>query len=166
MNGALMRSMRFDEADLHANRSGALSQAQIERMKNARRRQSAVAALLFLALILLATGLIFGGQRSQNPILIIAGWLMILLNAILVGGMGRAYMRLSSDLRAGNIEALTGDVERVLRRGRQGDAFLIRISGISLRVTREIFLSFQHEAPYRIYRTAYGRMLLSAEALE
>ena len=166
MTSALMQALRFSEADLDANRAGQLSPAQLERMHEARRRQMVIAALIFLSLVLLATGFIYGGQRSQNQILAVAGWLLIVINAILVGSAGRAFMRYASDMRAGNVEALAGDVERVLRRGRQGDAYLIRIRGQSLRVTREVFLSFQHEAPYRVYRTVREGLLLSAEALD
>ena len=166
MSAALMRAMRFDDADLEANRLGALSPAQAARLRQTRRRQTAIAALAFVALVILATSLIYAGQRSHNQILILSGWLLIALNAILVLSLGRAYMRLGSDMRAGSIESLTGPVERVLRRGRQGDSYLIRIADDSLPVSREVFLSFRHEASYRIYRTAYGRLLLSAEALD
>ena len=166
MTSALMLAMRFDEADLQANRQGELSPTQVERVKRARRRQSIIAGVLFFALVLIATALIYAGQRNQNQILVSTGLLLIAVNAILVGVMGRAFMRLGSDLRAGNVEALAGDVERVLRRGRQGDNYLIRIGGASLPVTRDIFQGFRHEAPYRIYRTAHARLLLSAEALD
>lgn len=166
MTSALMTAMRFDETDLRANRQGELSPAQAERVKSARRRQSIIAGTLFFALVLIATAMLYAGQRNQNQILASAGLLLIAVNAILIGVMGRAFMRLGSDLRAGNVEALAGDVERVLRRGRHGDNYLIRIGGASLPVTRDIFRSFRHEAPYRIYRTAHARLLLSAEALD
>ncbi len=166
MTSALMRAMRFSEADLQANRSGELSRVQAERMKRARRRQLIIAVIVFFAFVILATSLLYFGQRNQNQILAMAGALLIVVNAILVGIVGRAFMRLGSDLRAGNIEVLDGDVERVLRRGRHGDNYLIRIGGSSLHVTREVFLSFRHEAPYRIYRSAHARLLLSAEAID
>ena len=118
MTSALMRAMRFSEADLQANRSGELSRVQAERMQRARRRQLIIAVIVFFAFVILATSLLYFGQRNQNQILAMAGALLIVVNAILVGIVGRAFMRLGSDLRAGNIEVLDGDVERVLRRGR------------------------------------------------
>ena len=162
---ALMQAMNFTAADLQANRQGRLSGAQVERIKNRRRRGTALAALLFFALVLTATVLIFFGQQNRSPILSIAGGLLTVLNALLVGGLGRSYMRIGSDLRAGGVEVLAGRVERVLRRGRQQDEYLLRIDGASLRVSRAVFLGFQHEAPYRIYRTRLSAVLLSAEAL-
>ena len=161
-----MRAMCFDAADLRANRAGRLSAAQVERVKSDRRRQSVIAGLMFGALVLFATAMIYAGQLNRNQTLALMGVLLIVVNAILVGVMARAFMRLGGDLRAGNVEVLAGDVERVLRRGRQGDVYLLRIGGASLPVTRDVFRTFRHEAPYRIYRSAHARLLLSAEALD
>ena len=72
-------------------------------------------------------------------------------------------MRVGGDLRSGQVEALVGDVERVLRRGRANDSFLLRINGAELTVSKDVFMGFRHEASYRIYRTGYSRVLLSAE---
>ena len=160
---ALQSALRFSEADLKTNRQGKLSATQIERIKGTRRRNSILAALFFVFLVIAATLLIYLGGQGNNPILSGAGILLILLNAILSGILGRSWMRIGSDLRAGAVEVLAGDLERVLRRGRSGDNYLLRIDGTELTVTRDIFLGFQHEAPYRIYRTSHSRVLLSAE---
>lgn len=166
MTSALMAALEFSEADLEANRRGALSPSQAARLRSSRQRQLAVALLLFISLVIVATALIYAGQRSGNPILGLAGAALILINAVIVGTMGRGYMRVGGDLRPGNIEVLAGEVERVLRRGRQADNYLIRIDGANLHVPREVFLSFRHEAPYRIYRSVHARLLLSAEAID
>ena len=163
--GALMAAMNFTEADLQANRQGHLSQAQADRLKRMRRRHVLMAAVLFLALALAATALIFLGQQNRNVILSAAGGLLTVINAVLMGGMGRSYMRIDSDLRGGGVETLAGEVERTLRRGRQHDYYLLRIDGASLAVTQDIFLAFQHKAPYRIYRTRLSGALLSAERI-
>ena len=162
---ALMAAMNFTEADLQANRQGHLSQAQADRLKRMRRRYVLMAAVLFLGLALAATALIFLGQQNRNVILSAAGGLLTVINAVLMGGMGRSYMRIDSDLRGGGVETLAGEVERALRRGRQHDYYLLRIDGVSLAVTQDIFLAFQHEAPYRIYRTRLSGALLSAERI-
>ena len=161
-----MAALAFSEADLEANRQGALSPAQAARLRSSRQRQLAVALLLFISLVIVATGLIFAGQRGGNPILGWAGAALILINALVVGAMGRGYMRVGGDLRPGNVEVLAGEVERVLRRGRQADSYLIRIDGASLQVSKDVFLGFQHEAPYRIYRAAHSGLLLSVEPLD
>ena len=160
-----MAAMNFTQADLHANRQGHLSQAQAERIKRTRRRHTLMAAGLFLTLALAATALIFMGQQNRNVILSAAGVLLTVINAVLMGGIGRSYIRIDSDLRAGGVETLAGEVERVLRRGRQQDHYLLRINDISLAVTQDIFLAFKHNAPYRIYRTRLSGALLSAEPI-
>lgn len=162
---SLMAALQFTGSDLVANRQGRLSPAQAARIQRARRRQLLLAGILFFFFVIGATILLFAGQREDNPILTGAGGALIVMNALLVGLVGRGSMRIGSDLRADSVEELTGEVERVLRRGRQGDSYLLRINGDDLRVSKEIFLGFRHECPYRIYRTRGSRMLLSAEAL-
>lgn len=158
-----MAAMNFTPADLKANRQGRLSPTQALRVKAMRRRQALMAAILFLTLALAATALIFTGQQNQNFILSAAGGLLTVANALMMGGLGRSYMRASGDLRAGGVETLAGEVERVLRRGRQRDNYLLRIDGLSLHVTQDIFLGFKHKTTYRIYRTRLSGLLLSAE---
>lgn len=166
MTSALMAAMQFSEFDLEANRRGALSPSQAARLRSSRQRQLAVALLLFISLVIAATALIYAGQRSGNPILGLVGAALILINAVIVGMMGRGYMRVGGDLRPDSVEALAGEVERVLRRDRQRDSYLIRIDGASLYVTKEVFLGFRHQASYRVYRAVHSGMLLSAELLD
>lgn len=161
----LMAALQFTGSDLAANRQGRLSPAQAARIQRTRRRQLLLAVILFFFFVIGATILLFAGQREDNPILTGAGGALIVMNTLLVGLVGRGSMRVGSDLRAGSVEALAGEVERVLRRGRQGDSYLLRINGDDLRVTKEIFMGFRHECLYRIYRTKGSRMLLSAEAI-
>ena len=161
---ALMAALQFTPADLTANRQGRLSQAQAARIQSQRRRNLLVTAALFGVFVIGATVCLYAGQRSDNVILTGAGSALVAMNALLVGLAGRGNMRVGGDLRAGGVEALSGQVLRVLRRGRQGDSYLLRVNGQELRVTKDTFRGFQHERPYRIYRTVRSRRLLSAEA--
>jgi len=162
-SGALRAALGFTSADLHANRRGVLSSAQCARIKRIRLRNTFLATSIFSALVLAATALIYLGQLKGSLILSSAGAALVLINAIVIGRAGRAYMVVSRDLRAGKAAILTGEVERVLRRGRAGDSYLLRISGVELNVTREVFVGFEHNANYNIYRTSFSRLLLSAE---
>ncbi len=159
----LSAALGFTADDLDANRQGRLSLSQIEKLTKLRRRNTLAAAALFVALVLAATIFVYIGQINRSVILFGAGAVLTLINAVGVGRAGRAYMRVGGDLRSGQVEALVGDVERVLRRGRAIDSFLLRIRGAELKVTKEVFMGFRHEAPYRVYRTSYSRLLLSAE---
>ena len=163
--GALMNAMGFTQQDLKANQQGLLSHAQAARLKLNRRRQTLLAAFFFCVLVVAASALIYAGQVNSNQILGASGVILILVNAILTGIAGRAYMRLSKDLRVSEVEVLAGEVARVLRRGRSGDNYLLRIDGCSIQVNRDIFLCFRHQLPYRIYRSANARLLLSAEPI-
>ncbi|MCY3833788.1 MAG: hypothetical protein OXG85_12280 [Chloroflexi bacterium] len=161
--GALRAALGFTAGDLQANRQGLLSRAQAARLKRSRLRNTLLATGIFSLLALAATALIYLGQLNRNMILTSAGAGLVLLNAIVIGGAGRAYIGVSQDLRANRAEALTGAVERVLRRGRAGDSYLLRVGGVELNVNRDIFVVFEHKAAYHIYRTSFSRQLLSAE---
>ena len=162
---ALPAALRFSTEDLEANRQGLLSPAQISRMISVRQRKMVIAAALFIVLVLAATVLVYIGQLNRSAILFGAGAALTGINAIHVGRAGRDYMSVGGDLRRGRVEVLAGDVERVLRRGRASDSYLLRINGAELPVTKEVFVGFRHEAPYRIYRASASRNLLSAEPI-
>lgn len=166
MKSVLMSALDFNEADLEANRRGALSPGQVARLRATRQRQSAAGLLLFVILVIAATLFMYLGQASGKAVLGWAGALLILLNAVIVGVIARGYMRVGGDLRPGSVAVLAGEVERVLRRGRQADNYLIRIDGASLVVSKDVFLGFRHEASYRVYRAAHSGALLSAEPLD
>lgn len=159
----LRAALNFTEEDLRANRLGELTIEQEERMRRDKRRSALVAALIFLVLVLISTALIFAGQIQDNSIMLVAGLGMTLVNALMVGYVGREAMRVDSDLRSGGVEELAGDVERVLRRGRNRDNYLLKIADQELHVTKDVFLQFEHMMPYRIYQTRLTHRLLSAE---
>ena len=161
---ALGAALGFSSADLEANRRGKLSPAQIRRIEQRRKRNAVVAALVFFALALVATGFFYLAQLNRSLILFGAGAMLTIVNAVMVWRAGRSFMRVGGDLRAGEAEALAGEVERVLRRGRAADNYVLRIDGVDLFVSKAVFNGFQHLAPYRIYRSANSRVLLSAEA--
>lgn len=159
----LSTALGFTASDLEANRQGALNQAQKERMKRIRRRNTLVASALFIALALGATLIFYLGQINRSLILFGAGAILTMVNVFTVVRAGRAYMQVGGDLRTGQVEVLAGEVERVLRRGRASDSYMLRIDGVELNVTRDVFVGFRHMAPYRIYRAGISRALLSAE---
>lgn len=159
----LRAALNFTESDLRANRQGQLTIEQVKRLRRGQRRSALTGALVFSALVFASTALIFAGQTENNAIMLLAGLGLTLVNALMVGHIGRDIMRINRDLRSNGVEALGGNVERVLRRGRQRDSYLLKIADQRLYVTKDVFLQFDHLTPYRIYRTRLTRILLSAE---
>lgn len=159
----LRAALNFTESDLRANRQGQLTIEQVKRLRRGQRRSALIGAAVFSAFVFASTGLIFAGQTENNSIMLLAGLGLTLVNALMIGHMGRDIMRINRDLRSNGVEALAGNVERVLRRGRQRDSYLLKVAGQRLHVTKEVFLQFDHLKPYRIYRTRLTRILLSAE---
>ena len=160
----LPNALGFTASDLEANRRGALNHAQMERMKGIRRRDTLIAAALFVALALGATVLFYLGQLNRSLILFGVGAILTMVNAVTLVRAGRAYLRIGDDLRAGQVEILAGEVERVLRRGRAVDSYMLRINGVELNVSKDVFAVFRHMAPYRLYRAGVSHILLSAES--
>ena len=164
--GDLQRALDFDAADLAANRRGLLSPSQVQRLQRDRQRSATVSGLAFLLLALLATALLYWGQLSANTLLSLSGIGLTIVNALLIGYAGRGIMRIGGDLRDGRAAAISGVTERILRRGRQRDNYLLRIAGRDMPATKDVCLSFRHQERYRMYLTSHTSRLLSAEALD
>lgn len=155
--------LSFTESDLRANRDGKLSANQVAKLNRDKRRIASIALALFAAFVLLSTALIYVGQNSQNVIAFTGGFVLVLTNALTIGILGREFMRLDSDQRASAVDALAGKVDRVIKRGRRGDRYLLRIDNQDVYVTREILECFEQGARYRLYRARRSQLLLSAE---
>lgn len=160
---ALMTALDFTTDDINANRQGNLSKPQTARLKKLRQRNIIIGVIAFFVIVLIATTLIYVGQRNENLILSGVGGLLTVLNAVMMGILGRSYMRTTADLRDGGVETLEGKLERIVKRGKQGDNYMVRIDQTEIYVTKEIFLQLKHEKPYRLYRTRLSGVLLSAE---
>lgn len=162
---ALMEVLNFTSDDLKANQQGNLSPSQADRLKRNRLRTTFIGVAAFFVIVVIATIFLYFGQVNQSTILSIIGALLTVINAIMIGMIARAHLQTNADLREGGVEILEGELERVVRRGQQQDNYLLRIDGASLYVTKEIFTQFRHETSYRIYRSRWSGVILSAEPL-
>lgn len=159
----LMPLFRFSMADLEMNRAGHLSHNQRERLQTLQTRSIMVGGVGFLGFAFIATLLIFVGQQNQSVILSFVGVLLTVCNAIFTGMVARYWLRLSADLRAGTVEMISGELERILRPNRQGNNYIVRVAGKNFPVNKEQFKAFRHEAPYRLYCAVHSGILFSAE---
>lgn len=162
---SLMPALGFHSGDLAANRAGRLSEDQHGRLRAMRLRSGLIGGGLFLLFALIATGLLFVAQQHDTPILGLVGLLVTVANVIIVGMFGRGWMRLSADLRRGNVAATSGPMERVLRPAGRLHNYALRINGVEFVVNKETFKLFRHEIPYTLYSTPYSHILLAAEPL-
>lgn len=162
---ALMQPLQFSAADLQANRQGRLGAAQRERLRRLRRRTVLIGGLGFGGFVLLATTLLFAGLQQQSLIFSVMGGATLLVNAVFVGMFARQWLRLSADLRAAQVEPLTGELERVVRAGRQISNLVVRVDGVEFALPKETFNLFRHAVPYTVYRAPRSGVLLAAEPL-
>lgn len=162
----LLQALRASPADLEANRGGQLSSGQHAHLMQLQRRALTLGVVGFFSFALLATLALFIAQQNDSLVLSVIGSALILCNAFFVGMVARHWLRLQADLRADEIEALRGPLERVIKQGRSMNNFVLRIAGVDFVVTKDLFKLFRHEKPYAFYRTRHTRLLLSAEPLE
>lgn len=156
---ALMPVLQFDHNDLQANRDGNLGANQRQRLKQLQSRSLLIGLAGFFAFALLSTAMLFFGQG----IWILLGIFASMLNALFVGMVARQWMRLGADLHHGEVEAISGELERVVNMNGRMNNFLIRVDGEEFTITKDLFLQFQHEKPYTLYRAVHSRVLLAGE---
>lgn len=161
----LAQAIGFSDADLSANRDGKLSEAQLFALQKRRSRVIYIGLGAFGVLTILATLFLFMGSKPDNSgILSLIGVGLSVCNALVIGIFFRAWLRLNGDITVGRVLAVSGKLERVLKPlNRRVMNYMIRIDSVEMYVNKEVFIAFEHEATYTLYRTPYNRTLVSAE---
>lgn len=161
----LAQAIGFSDGDLLANREGNLSEAQLFALQKRRSRVIYIGLGAFGVLTILATLFLFMGSKPDNSgILNLIGVGLSICNAFMIGIFFRAWLRLNGDINGGRVLAISGKLERVLKPlNRRVMNYMIRIDSVEMYVNKEVFIAFEHEATYTLYRTPYNRTLVSAE---
>lgn len=164
---SLQAALNFTDDDLIANRDGRLSEMQDYRLRVRRRRSAFLSALVLIAASFVATLLLFLGTREGgSSILTLIGIGVTLCNAALFGAFARHWMRLNADIQKGEVHALSGTVERVVKPvTRRVVNYVIRIDSVDIVVDKDTFDAFAHQKRYTIYRTPFSGALLSGDKL-
>lgn len=159
----LMPLLKFSHDDLAANRQGKLGDSQIARLKSLQSRALWIGMAGFFGFAFAATICLFFGSENGFLIMTLLGVFLTLVNALFVGVFARQWMRLRADLDAGEIDVIQGELERVVKANGRMNNFLLRIEDEEFYVNKEVFLLFQHEVDYAVYRTRHSAVLLAAE---
>lgn len=162
---ALMAAVGFNEADLAANRAGMLSDGQRQKLRAMQRRAVGVGGGAVIVLVFVATGFLYGGRQTDSGILTLVGIGLTFSSTLIMGLFTRHWLRLNADLSSGQVGVLSGKVERIIRVSGRVTTFVLKIGDDRLPLSHEMLKGFEHDRPYRLYRTAYTRLLLSAERL-
>jgi hypothetical protein len=161
----LTQALDFTADDLAANREGRLSEAQRTRLQKLRQRSALIGVGAVVGLGLMATIILFLGQGNGSLILNLVGIGVTICNAALAGVLVRSWLRLSADINANAVQAISGTITHKLRVTGRSVTYILNVDGEELIVARPIFRAFDEGKGYRLYRTASSRLLLSAEAL-
>lgn len=160
--GNLSDVLRFTEDDLAANRAGALSDAQRQRLEGAWNRTALIAGISVFAIIIGATFLIFLGQRNESAVLTVIGLVLTVVNAGIVGLLAQSRIRLNQDLRL-NVVSTKGTVAHTVKVFNRTATYVLEMNGERLLVSKPVFFAFEERTAYTLYRTAANKTLLSAE---
>jgi hypothetical protein len=161
----LMSPLHFTAQDLDANRAGTLGKSQIERLKSLQKRSLYIAIGGFFVFAIASTTLLYFATGANAFFLTMLAVFLSFLNAIFVGMLAREYLRLGADIRSGEIETLSGKLERVIRQGGRMNNFVLRLNGTDFFVKKDVFALFRHEEHYAFYQARHSRVLLAAEPM-
>jgi hypothetical protein len=159
----LMSPLQFTAQDLDANRAGSLGKDQIIRLQALQKRTLYMAIAGFFGFAIVSTTLLFFATGANAFFLTTLAIFLSFLNAIFVGMLAREYLRLGADIRSGEVETLSGKLERVIRQGGRMNNFVLRLNGSDFYVKKEVFALFRHEEDYAFYRARHSGVLLAAE---
>ena len=160
---ALADVLNFSAEDLAANRAGGLSDSQRARLTRGWRRTLWIIVGLVAGFGLLATILLFLGQRNESPILSVIGITITVVNAALVGLGAQSYLRTTSDLRSGRVAIIGGVVSHTIRVTGRVATYILKVDGQEIVVPKVVFFAFEDAKAYRLYRAPASRTLLAAE---
>ncbi|MGB7339120.1 MAG: hypothetical protein WBC91_09535 [Phototrophicaceae bacterium] len=160
---ALMQPLDFTPDDLEANRAGHLGDNQRYRLQQLQRNALLIGMGGFFAFAFIATIFLFFGSENSYIVMTLIGMFITICNALFVGMFARQYMRLRADLENGEIDIISGEMERVVKANGRMNNFLLRINETEFYVKKDLFQLFRHEVPYNVYRTKHSRVLLAAE---
>ncbi|GAB1420981.1 hypothetical protein MASR2M15_11120 [Anaerolineales bacterium] len=159
---SLAEVLAFEETDLKMNREGSMSPAQLQQLKKSRRQTVWMAGAAAMVFSLLASVFLFAAVQNGSGILNIVGIALTIINAAILGMLGRRFMLHDRDIRQGSVSCLEGRLERIVR-PKQGAHYVLRIAENDIVVNKEIFKAFGHDIDYRLYFAPHTGRLLAAE---
>jgi hypothetical protein len=161
----LMEHLRFTADDLAVNRTGELSAHQRRYLTFDRQKNLIVGLVTLVVLILATAGLLFGGLRDNNWVLLTLGGILLAVNAATSWVVGIGWVRATYDLRTNTVEVVEGQAQHVVRHVAKAASGSVRV-GDKVEIpapNMEMFKAFQPGATYRLYRTSHSGRLLSVE---
>ncbi len=159
----LAEALNFSDDDLAANRQGRLSEAQKKRLLRGWRRTLWIVITLVILFGLIATIMIFLGQRNSSPILTVIGVIVTIINATIVGLAAQSYLRTSSDVGAGKIATIDGVVTHTIRVSGRAATYVLKLDAQEIVVPKPVFFAIEDRKSYRFYRAPASKTLLAAE---
>lgn len=156
--------LRFDDADLDANRAGQPSPRQRMRLRAGWQRARLTYAAVAVINVIGAIACLFAGQQGGSLVLSLIGFAFLGINAAVVGLAAQAYLRYNRDAASGAVVVLAGYPQHTIRVAGRSLTYVLTVNDERLYVTKEVFLAIERDTTaYRFYRTPGTNTLLSVE---
>lgn len=162
---ALASSLRFDQTDLAANRSGRITPRQKRRLLGHAFFSALGGVALFMATIVALLGFWANNQANlqTNPLtllcplavmlLVVGGAVMLLMQAIYILG----------DFGSGRVLQTAGPAHKRIGGGRNVNFYVSVRHSPEFQINHPTYQAFLESQPYRLYYTANSHKLLAAE---
>lgn len=164
LTNTLMFALEYDDDDLEANRNGELSEWQSRRLHWNRDKQIGVFLMRVIGAILIVSWCMLSANVDfiANPHAVLIPIAMLgagLLYARLPLSRGFLYHR---DAKAGKIGVAEGHIRLDIMEKKQ---YAVYVGPERFDVSKEVFLAFKNNDPYRLYYVPYSNTLVAAEWL-
>lgn len=163
-NNTIISTSEFDDDDLKANRTGQLSQRQIDELQ---RDRKTVTLILVIGLSLFGSGLIYtltawlsNPERTYSRLFLIGAGVAFAIWFSISHAAG--WRKVTDDIKQGQATIYRGIVLRLPAKN-PGSPYLLVAGDVELRVRRNIFDALHDDQPYCVYYTPHTRLFLAAE---
>ncbi|MDX1992040.1 MAG: hypothetical protein SF029_06610 [bacterium] len=165
-NKRLQRVLRFNAADLDANRNGQFSRRQRGQIKRARLNE----LLIFILICLVFTAFVlFSLLRDFSWELLLASALMGVAGVVFGYEMTKRMRRFANDLDWGEVYQIEGTVkvEHLGGGSDDPDEFYLYVGGEKFKVSRRIYRAFKSKKGLRcrVFYTPNTRRVVAAEMI-
>lgn len=166
VNHDLMTALDFTAADLDSNRHGTITERQQAVLRDKRLRQ--VRSLLLWGVYMGVMALLYFFAQPDRPTTPLLSWAITVLFGIgALGYLGAAtakWRAISAELRNGAVQSVEGPVA-LEKKVRGGGFRRLRVGGVVFDISKAESLTFQNEAPYKVYYMPSSKIVVAVEPL-
>ena len=161
----LMSALDFTIEDIHANRSGVMSEKQLDFLRNERSWWRLLSVIILVAVPVLIAITILDGIYRQDTVasrIGIIGFIFVIAGALYFYSHS-IWKQFHEDVLEGCILSVEGGVKLRRYRERHGMKYTLLVEAMKFGIKWRAFNAFEDGGKYRIYYSKHSRRIMSAE---